>query len=277
MHRKENQMHEYEIGSYFPFSFDSLQRVYATDTVCDSVVPSFITTGFDGVINPLPRVSHEVMLGWNLAIMACALLLVAINKQIFPRQFRQVLSVPKGVSQTNQLLREWTPTRSFMGLSLLVAYVAIIALFVQKSFVVMSRDVVRFNGFGVYSAICGLVAAWLSLRIMMVYVMEWLFHLKDIAERQMTVYISVSTLCFLVMQPIILLLLYNPYSILVWTGVGLLVICALMRFAIGFIETRVSTKLPSFYIFLYLCSLEILPLALLLVGGVRYFTQGSVF
>ena len=82
-------------------------------------VSNFITSGFEGVISPMERVTHEVLSGWNLIILAAVLLLVVLNKQLYPRQFRQLLSVPGGVAHTNQLLREWTPTRSFIGYAFL--------------------------------------------------------------------------------------------------------------------------------------------------------------
>ena len=100
-------------------------------------VSSFITSGFEGVISPMVRVTHEVLSGWNLIVLAAVLLLVVINKQLYPRQFRQLLSVPGGVAHTNQLLREWTPTRSFIGFSFLISYIVVIALFVQKTLVVL--------------------------------------------------------------------------------------------------------------------------------------------
>ena len=102
-------------------------------------VSSFITSGFEGVISPMVRVTHEVLSGWNLIVLAAVLLLVVINKQLYPRQFRQLLSVPGGVAHTNQLLREWTPTRSFIGFSFLISYILVISLFVQKTCVIFRR------------------------------------------------------------------------------------------------------------------------------------------
>jgi len=75
---------------------------------------------------------------------------------------------------------------------------------------------------------------------------------------------------------VLLLLLYNPYSLFVWVGVGIVALAALIRFILEILETRVSIKISSFFIFLYFCSLEIIPTALLLTAGVRFFSQGFV-
>ena len=237
---------------------------------------TFITSGFDGIISPMVRVTHEVLSGWNLIVLAAVLLIVVLNKQLYPRQFRQLLSVPRGVAHTNQLLREWTPTRSFIGFAFLISYIIVMALFVQKTCVIFSRDVSAYNSFRIFSIICGIVAGWILLRHLILALMGWLFRQREVVLRQITVELSSSTICFLIITPITLLLLYMPYTIFVWIGVGILFVSALLKTFLEFMETRVFSKMPSFYIFLYFCTLEIIPLTLLLVGGMRFFTHNTV-
>ena len=240
-------------------------------------VSNFITSGFEGVISPMERVTHEVLSGWNLIILAAVLLLVVLNKQLYPRQFRQLLSVPSGVSHTNQLLREWTPTSSFIGFSFTISYIVVIALFLQKTFVIFSRDVSQYNSFSVFSILCGCIAGWILLRFLIRLLMGWLFRQKDVVIRQNTVELSTSTISFMILLVILLLVLYIPNSIFVWLGIGVLFAIALLRLFLEFNETRVFSKMPSFYIFLYFCTLEIAPLVLLLAAGMRYFTHNTVF
>lgn len=244
---------------------------------CDSVGGNFVTSGFDGIINPVPLLTHDVLMGWNLIILGLVLLLIVLNKQLYPRQFRQALTVPGGVAHTNQLLREWSPLKSFLGIAFFIAYVVVMALFVQKACVVLSRDVIQYNDFRVFGVILGIVAAWVILRLVILFIMNWLFQTRDAADRQVTVQLSVSLLCLLLIQPVLWLILYYPYSAFVWTGLGIIGLAALMRLILEIIETRVSTKLPVFYIFLYFCALEIIPGVFLLTAGLRYFAHGSVF
>ena len=258
-----------------PQAVDTLQ---VADTIaCDSVVPSFITSGFRGTLTPMLRVSYEILQGWNLALLGLMLLLIVLNKQLYPRQFRQVLSVPGGVAHTNQLLREWNPLHSFLCVSFTLGYILLITLFVQKSCVVLSHDVMRYNGWDVFWTLAAMVTAWVLLRYLMLHIVNWLFQTRDTVDRQMSVQFSISIFTLIVMIPLVLLLLYNPTKYFVWVGMGLLGLAAVFRWILGIIETRVATKMSSFYIFLYLCALEIAPLATLLVAGVRYFGNGSVF
>lgn len=254
-----------------------VNEVQVADSVaCDSVVPSFITDGFDGTFMPMLRISYEILQGWNLALLGLMLLLVVINKQLYPRQFRQVLSVPAGVSHTNQLLREWNPIRSFLCISFILGYILLMSLFVQKSCVVLSHDVVKYNNFRVFGSICAMTTGWVLLRHLALYFMNWLFQTRDTVDRQMTVQFSISIFTLMVMVPIVLLLLYNPTKYFVWIGFAVLGLAAVFRFVLGMIETRVSTKIPSFYIFSYLCALEIAPIVTLVTAGWRFFVQGAV-
>jgi hypothetical protein len=264
--------------SAFERATQSVDTVQVVDTIaCDSVVPSFITSGFHGTLNPLPRMSYEILQGWNLALLGLMLFLVVVNKQLYPRQFRQVLSVPGGVAHTNQLLREWNPMRSFICMSFTLGYILLMTLFVQKSCVVLSHDLLKYNGWSVFWTFCGGTAAWVLLRYLMLHLVNWLFDAHDTIDRQMTVQFSISIITLFVMVPLVLLLLYNPTKYFVWIGIGLLGLAAIFRLVLGIIETRVATKLSAFYIFLYLCALEIAPVATLVTAGWRYFSQGTVF
>ncbi len=260
---------------------DTLQVVdtvpMADTLVADSVVPSFITEGFHGTLTPMLRMTYEILQGWNLALLGLMLLLIVLNKQLYPRQFRQVLSVPGGVAHTNQLLREWNPMGSFLCVSFSLGYVLLMALFVQKSCVVLSHDVLAYNGWRMYWTLAAGVTAWVVFRYLMLHFVNWLFDTRDTIDRQMTVQFSISIFTLIVMIPIVLLLLYNPTKYFVWIGVAVLGLAAVLRLVLGVIETRVSTKISSFYIFLYLCALEIAPVATLVTAGWRYFSQGSVF
>lgn len=239
-------------------------------------VTNFITSGFGGVISPAVRATHGVLAGWNLTVLAAVLLLVVINKQLYPRQFRQLLSVPGGVAHTNQLLREWAPTRSFIGSAFLLSYIVVVALFLQKVAVIFSGDIDTYNGFGSFGILCGCVAGWILLRHLLLAVTGWLFQQSDVVTRQITVDLSVSTYGFLFLMVILLLVLYIPSPSLAKIGIGILFAAALVRLFVSFIETRVFSKMPSFYIFLYFCTLEIAPIILLITAGMRFFAQSSV-
>ena len=257
-----------------PF-FDSIQLAESRTT--DSIVTSFITEDFGGVVAPLPRVTYDILEGWELALLGIILLLIVLSKQLYPRQLRQVLSLPQGTAHTNQLLREWSPTRSFLGTSFTLSYIALVALFLQKSCAILSRDMLRFSGLDNYALFFAIVLGWVMFRHALLHVVNWLFDAKDVVDRQEAVQLMGVTYSIIALWPVVLLLLYNPYSLFVWIGCGIIVVAALIRFVMQIIETSFFIKIPSFYIFSYFCALEIAPVATLVTAGLRYISHGSVF
>lgn len=273
-------MPQYPDIFYRPFvkPTQAVDTVQSVDTIVgDSAVSGFVTSGFDGTFTPLMRMNYEILQDWNLALLGLVLLLIVLNKQLYPRQFRQVLSVPGGVAHTNQLLREWNPTRSFLCVSFTIGYILLVALFLQKSFVVLSHDVMKYNNWPVFWTICGCMTGWVLLRYMTLHFVNWLFDAHDTVDRQMSVQFSISIFTLIAMIPIVLLLVYNPTKYFVWIGVILLGLAALVRLVMGIIESRVATKISALYIFLYLCALEIAPIAAFVTAGWRYFSYGAVF
>ncbi len=261
-------MPEFEFGKYYE---DSMFKAPEPE----HFAPGFITVGFKKVIEPLQRVTDDILNGWDLAILAVVLLLIIVNKQLYPRQFSQIFSVFKGSSQTNQLLREWTPLQSFINFSLQSSVVLVFSMFVQKSIVVLSFSN-EYNSFVTYLVISAVVFAITLLRTFIMWAVEKIFNCHDVFERQTAIDLAVKTVLLLILVPIVILLLYNPYSTFVVTGIVFVLSSLLLRVIYEFVETRLFAKMSSFYIFLYFCVLEIMPILLIIVACKRLMETGSV-
>ena len=261
-------MTEPEYGKYYP---DYLVEPPTTG----HYVPSFLTEGFNKVIEPLQRHTNDVLNGWELAVLAAVLLLVIANKRIYPRQFSQIFSVFRGTSQTNQLLREWTPIQSFINFSLQLSFILVLSLFVQKSIVVLTFSN-QYNTFNAYLLILLAATTITILRYVVMFLVEKIFNQHDVFDRQTAIDLAVKTVALAAMTPLVLLLLYNPYSPFVMTGVAFMLLAMLLRSVYEFVETRVFSKISSFYIFLYLCALETTPILMVMVACYRLLKTGQV-
>ena len=112
-------MPEFNLPTTLTHVYDSLYQL-SHPAACDSIVPSFIDTGFEGAVMPLSRASYDVLQGWELVILGLVLLMVVLNKQIYPRPFRQVFHVaPLRRSSSIQVIGDfsltsasWSRTRS---------------------------------------------------------------------------------------------------------------------------------------------------------------------
>jgi hypothetical protein len=107
-----------------------------------------------------------------------------------------------------------------------------------------------------------IVSAYLGLKWALIRFVGYVFGLKDVVRAFSTDYFVIVALLGLFLLPIIFGMIYMPaISDFVWYGVllimGLLVFITLFIKLLQIFYTRFSSL---FYIFLYLCTSEILPL-----------------
>ena len=107
-----------------------------------------------------------------------------------------------------------------------------------------------------------IVAAYLGLKWVLIRFIGYVFGLKDVVRAFLTDYFVIVALLGLLLLPFVFGMIYMPaVSDFVWYGVlsilGLLVLIILFIKLLQIFYTGISSL---FYIFLYLCTSEILPL-----------------
>ena len=107
-----------------------------------------------------------------------------------------------------------------------------------------------------------IVAAYLGLKWVLIRFIGYVFGLREVARAFLTDYFVIVALLGLLLLPLVFGMIYMPaISDFVWYGVllimGLLVFITLFIKLLQIFYTRFSSL---FYIFLYLCTSEILPL-----------------
>ena len=114
----------------------------------------------------------------------------------------------------------------------------------------------------IYPFLFVIFAAYFALKWLLIRLIGYIFGLKEVARAFSTDYFVIVALLGLFLLPIIFGMIYMPaISDFVWYGVvlimGLLVFITLFIKLLQIFYTRISSL---FYIFLYLCTSEILPL-----------------
>lgn len=232
------------------------------DSLCgDTIIMApFVEHSRATEIIPLERMAPDAFPLWILLLLAFLLVVLVVDKSVYPRQFRQILSVPAGVSATNQLLREWTPWRSWVGTTILLSHLLIVTLFFMRGVCVLTDGVLPMEDFSSFVVVLASFAGWILLRYCGIALVGWLFKNKDMVVRQLAVHISLSAIMVILLVPFVLVLLYNPYTTMVWIGVSIIALLMVVRIWNEMVEIKVVSKYPMFYIFFYLCTLEIIPI-----------------
>ena len=159
------------------------------------------------------------------------------------------------------MTREWNPIVSVNGLTVFVSYVALLALVVQKIILVFSRNIILYSGFGFYMDVCVFIMAFMIIQYLIVTLYGWLFGIEAATTHHEVAHLSTMTVLNIVMSFFGLIIIFYPIKIiLIVTSVIILIIMGI-RIIKTFFEFQILSKMNLLNIFLYFCTLEIIPLS----------------
>ena len=227
----------------------------------DSVDFQMVTENVTSMMEPHLRVVEYISPYWNFIVVLLAILFMVLNKQLFPLRFRMMLSVLFSSSDSEKMMREWNPVMSFNGLSVFVTYVALLALIIQKIIMVFSENTGLYGSFGFYLDICAFIAALVIIQYLMISLYGWVFGMEAATSHHEVEHLSAMTILNIVMIVLGLVILFYPTKIILTITISILLIISVIRLIKTFFEFQILSKTNLLNIFLYLCTLEIIPLS----------------
>ncbi len=226
-------------------------------------------------IRLIPRHEKSEMADWNIGLVAMVLLLIVMTKTLFPRRFRQLSGAIFGSNYLNQLLREWHPFQSLMGVFFILAYIVVFGLYLQRLLIYFAGSDQTLTSPFTFFALAAGVGAFLLLRILLVNFFAFLFRTQEVSIRYLTNQVSYFMITALLLLPILFVLIYNPFKSVFYASILLVLALLVFRFYRSFIVGLSNRRFSVLYLFLYLCALEIVPF-LLLIKLVLLFVSGEV-
>ncbi len=227
----------------------------------DVIEYQLVTENVATTLEPNLRVVEYISPSWNFIVVFAAIILMLFNKQLFTQRFRMMLSVLSMSSDCDRMTREWNPIVSVNGLTVFVSYVALLALVVQKIILVFSRNIILYSGFGFYMDVCVFIMAFMIIQYLIVTLYGWLFGIEAATTHHEVAHLSTMTVLNIVMSFFGLIIIFYPIKIiLIITSVIILIIMGI-RIIKTFFEFQILSKMNLLNIFLYFCTLEIIPLS----------------
>ena len=172
-----------------------------------------------------------------------------------------MLSVFNQTSDSDKMTREWNPLMSINGLSILVTYIAMLALIVQKIVLVFSGNFILYSSFSFYLDICAFIATILLLQYLFVSLYGWLFGFEVAAMHQEVTHLSSMAVINIAMIVFGLIILYYPSKFILILASVILLIIMVFRIFKTFFEFQILSRMNLLNNFLYFCTLEIIPLS----------------
>lgn len=203
--------------------------------------------------------------------------IIVFTKAMYPRRFFQMIKASFSNSAQWLLLHEWYPLNN--GLSYLYSGLYFL------SYTLLLRSIG--GHFGSAPAITG--HEWIDLLIIFgavgvviigkyltILMLALIFDVKDSGERYLTTQITFSLLTVLLLVPLLLILEFQDNDFVFFMSLTLLGLLHLIRISRSFAVGLAERSFNLFYLFLYLCTLEIVPL-LVLLKTVLILSNGEAF
>ena len=207
----------------------------------------------------------QMQTDWMLAIIIFCLILLAWNHVYNPKRFTQVLRAPFSKRFVNQLVREGNLFNERIAFTLGIVYLLSLALLL---FVLNERffgfTAPNLSGILLYSAIVIGLVVFTTVKVTLVSILGIVFKTKETTYN----YLLNLMIFAIITGPVILFFLvfivYLKTPAILYLCLAIIILLFIFRFIRGFLIGMALTRFSYLLLFVYLCSLEILPLLVLL-------------
>lgn len=207
----------------------------------------------------IPKVENSS--SWLFIYLLVTLLITSLISRFYRKRFSIVLNAPWQSRYYNQISNESKLFDHPLNFMLFVLYSANLAFFIVMAVQNFKSDfLLQWNIFGVFSVLILLIMAYTFLKTMAAKFTSILFKQSDFASIYgAQLHLSQNNIGVYLL-PFLWILMYHPipysYRIIVLFFIGF----GVFRMVKSLISLTTSTRLSLYQIFLYLCTVEILPL-----------------
>lgn len=201
---------------------------------------------------------------WVVAIFLTGFVLLAWNHVFNPGRFLQVIKAAYSRRYINQLIREGNLFTERISITLIILYLITVSLLL---FLINSRITgIRpemVPDWLVYLFILAGLAVYLFAKVLLIVILGKIFKTREATYHYLLNMMVIAALTAPLLLFLLVLLVYIPQSVLLYPTLALLTVFIIVRFIRGFLIGSELTKFSYLLLFVYLCSLEILPLIIM--------------
>jgi len=209
---------------------------------------------------------------WIFWIILGGFILLAMTKFYFEKRLALIFSSVFSRSSANLLIRESNAFRFQSFSFLLIIYLISITLFVFQVFRYLSPGSVDFwPNILFYLKIVGAFIAFFLIKITTIRIVGFIFKNPHTASEYIQNMFIFNLFAGIILLPLVLFIHYSHSSLFLFVSFGFLIILMILRFIRGIFVGLSDHKFSLFHLFLYLCTLEILPLIVIAKLIDKYF------
>jgi len=213
-----------------------------------------------------PIVKHVENRDWTLGILIAVFSLLAILNTLYRKRMRLLFNALTSNRFVNQLMREENPLSQRASIFLSILYVFSFSLFAFKLHSYYQLNLIQQHGFAQFVILLFCVLVFYFLKILIHRLLGVILKIeKETNEYVFNLFLS-NQFVGLALIPVSVALLFYNYSSpanLFSAGLVLIIASFAYRTVRGLRMAVSNNSIAKSYLFIYLCTLEILPLVVL--------------
>lgn len=235
-----------------------------------------VTENIASTLDEKVRMVDGVYSSYNFIVILSAMVVLVLCKQFAPNRLGFIISMMYQNPDTEKMTREWNPLTSFTGFSVAASYIALLALFIQKSVLIFNGNRILYGDFSFFFEMCIFVSAFVLLRYLFININGWAFNTQIASQHQAITHMSMMATMNFILMPLVLILMFYKSKFWVVLGIVVIVVFNILRIAKSFYDFQILTKSELLKIFLYFCTLEIMPISVAFTMAFRLVATDSV-
>jgi len=200
---------------------------------------------------------------WVSGILLICFILIAWGRLFFGRRLDMIFRAVFAKNFANQLIREGNLFNERIGLVLFVNYLAVISLFVYLAIPLFTTASLGLSDIMIYLSIVGFFLGLWFLKTLLSKTLSLLFNTNEHAKELMSNMYLFNLFAGILLLPLVCCMAFAQTEVFFY--IRLTILSLIYTFRI-FREAIVGFRLINFsvfHLFLYLCTLEILPMIVL--------------
>lgn len=215
-----------------------------------------------GQINPVSFIKFQP--DWILVLFLLSFVLLAWIQVSYSKRLKQILLAPYSKRFLNQLIRDGNVIKERISVALVIVYIIGISLFLyQMNILLLHHTIHNVAGFQLYLwIVVSLLIYWL-VKILLIRFLGKIFKTYQATHEYILNILILLFVSGILLLPLLVLTVYLKSVFLVHICMIFFILLFLFRFIRGFIIGISLSKFSYVLLFVYLCSLEILPVIIL--------------
>lgn len=213
--------------------------------------------------NIKPALLNDTEYSWLTGILVLSFIIYTITQFLYPKRLKQIFNASFGRRYINQLIRDGGLFEERITIGLLFIFFSTTSIFIFQGIRFILNIELPYPALTFFGIFAGLFLFWL-FKVSLIKFLGFVFKNQSAAfEYNLTslVYLQVIGLLLL---PLSLPAIFQDPNLFAKIGLILVLAGLLINLIRGFLVGLYNTKFSLFYLILYLCTLEILPLVVVL-------------